>query len=273
VTDAARLGEAAAQWAVSRRVPVRGVALRYHEAGEGPVVVLAHGLGCSADYWMRNGPPLAAAGYRVLAPDLPGYGRTEGPWRGMSIPRQAAWLGGFADALDLPAAVYVGHSISCGSVLELAATRPARVAGLVLAAPTDNDRRLREMVGLLRDLPREPLSLVPWIADAYLRAGVVRWLGSWWAAKQHRLLDAARRARCDSLVIVGDRDPVVPGPWAESVAAALGGRYTVISGAHALIYDAAPAFNQAVLEFVGCIDGASGEHEVAPSPERRTGAG
>ena len=98
------LGRAAAEWAVSHRVRVGRWRVRYREAGSGPLVVLAHGLGCSADYWMRNAPPLAAAGYRVLAPDLPGFGRTDGPWRGLGVAAQARALAEWGDALSRPPA-------------------------------------------------------------------------------------------------------------------------------------------------------------------------
>jgi 2-hydroxy-6-oxonona-2,4-dienedioate hydrolase len=246
-----KLGEAAAAWAVSRRVQVGSWPVRYREAGEGPALVLAHGLGCSADYWLRNGPELAAAGYRVLAPDLPGYGRTPGPWRAMTIPEQAAALSAWADALGVASAAWVGHSISCQAVVELAARAPDRVERMVLAAPTGIGRRLYDALGLFRDLRREPISLVPWIADAYLRAGVVRWLGSWWAARRHDLVAAAARSRAPALVLVGNLDPVVTAAEAERVARAVGGTLRVIPGAaHAIIYDAAGPFNAAVLNFL-----------------------
>jgi 2-hydroxy-6-oxonona-2,4-dienedioate hydrolase len=253
--DARRLGEVAVEWSRTHRVPVGPWRVRYREAGAGPVLVLAHGLGCSADYWLRNGPPLAAAGFRVLAPDLPGFGRTDGPWRGLNVAAQAAALSAWASAMALPPAAYVGHSLSCQAVVELAAREAERVTALVLTAPTGDrrrKRRLREVLGFLRDIPREPLTLVPWIADAYLRAGLVRWAGTWWAGKRHDLFGAARQVSAPSLVLVGGEDPVVSADFAGAVAAALqNGRVRVIpGGAHALIYDAAEEFNAAVVDFL-----------------------
>ena len=253
---AARLGEAAAAWARSRRVADGVGEVRYREAGSGPPLVLVHGLGCSADYWVRNGPWLAARGFRVLAPDLPGFGRTRGPQGGLSIPAQAAAVDRFADALGLPPAAFVGHSLSCQSVLELAAVRPDRVAALVLAAPTGDRRRkrlLRESVGFLRDVPREPLSIVPLIAQAYLRAGFTRWLRTWIAGKRHDSFAAAARVSAPALVLVGDRDPVVSVAFGEALAEAIpGGRVEVVpGGTHAVIYATAERFNQAVARFLG----------------------
>jgi pimeloyl-ACP methyl ester carboxylesterase len=249
------LGRAAAEWIVTRRVEVNGIAVRYREAGSGPALVLVHGLGCSADYWVRNGPPLAAAGLRVLAPDLPGFGRTDGPWRGLDIDEQAAALADWVDAMGLPPAAYVGHSLSCQTVVDLAADHPGRAVALLLAAPTGDrseKRRIREIIGFARDMFREPLSLVPWIAEAYLRAGLVRWFLTWWKAKHHDLFGTAARVGVPARVVVGERDPVVPVWFAKSVAAALpGARCDVIPrAAHAVIFDAAEQFNTAILDFL-----------------------
>lgn len=265
--DGRRLGEAAAQWAVTHRVRADGWNLRYRQAGEGPSLVLVHGLGCSADYWVKNGPWLAASGYRVLALDLPGFGRTEGPgW--LSIAQQAYAVSLFSDVLGLGPSVYLGHSLSCQTVLELAATEPDRAAGVILAAPTGDRRKkrlVREAVGFLRDIPREPPSLVPLILDAYVRAGPVRWGRTWLAGKRHDAFTAAARVRAPGMVLVGDRDPVVSLHFARAITYALpSARLRIIEGAaHALIYDEPDGFNAAVLSFLAACLPAS-----APAPVR-----
>lgn len=255
--DGARLGAAAAQWAVTHRVRADGWNLRYRQAGEGPPLVLVHGLGCSADYWVKNGPWLAAAGYRVLAPDLPGFGQTEGP-RGLSIPQQAYAVSLFSEAMGLGPAAYLGHSLSCQTVLELAGTEPERVTGLILAAPTGDRRKkrlLREAVGFLRDIPREPPSLVPLILEAYVRAGPVRWMRTWFGGKWHDAFQAAARVRAPAVVLVGERDPVVAVHFARAITYAVkGARMRVIpDAAHALIYDQPDGFNLAVLQFLATV--------------------
>lgn len=256
--DAGRLAVAAAQWAVTHRVAAGGWNLRYREAGEGPPLVLVHGLGCSTDYWVRNGAWIAAAGYRVLAPDLPGFGRTDGPRAGLSIVQQAYAVSVFAEAMRLGPAAYLGHSLSCQTVLELACTEPARVSALILAAPTGDRRRkrlLREAVGFLRDVPREPPSLVPIILDAYVRAGPLRWTRTWLAGKRHDAFHAARRVRAPAMVMVGERDPVVPTHFAGALANAIGhARLRIIPrAAHALIYDEPAGFNGTVVGFLDAV--------------------
>ena len=62
-----------------KTVSIWGLNIRYVQAGEGPVVVLLHGLAASLLTWYCNIDVLADAGYRVIAPDLPGYGDSDKP--------------------------------------------------------------------------------------------------------------------------------------------------------------------------------------------------
>ncbi|MDA0264982.1 MAG: alpha/beta fold hydrolase [Chloroflexi bacterium] len=67
------------QRAEYKTASVWGLNIRYVEAGDGPVVVLLHGLAASLLTWYCNIDALADAGYRVIAPDLPGYGDSDKP--------------------------------------------------------------------------------------------------------------------------------------------------------------------------------------------------
>jgi 2-hydroxy-6-oxonona-2,4-dienedioate hydrolase len=256
--------EAAARWSRTHRVDVDGLAVRFRQAGRGPAVLLAHGLGMSADYWWRNGPALAAGGYRVLAPDFPGFGRTGTPARGLTVPQSAAFLARFLDAADEARAVAVGHSLSCQAVLHLAAHAPERIRAAVLAAPTGDRRRgrmLREAAGFVGDAFREPASLVPIVAGAYLRTTVRHYAGTLRAACRSDAFALLPRVQAPAIVVVGSDDPIVPVPFARAMAASLPrGHLTVIpGGAHALIYDRAERFNRVVLAFLRRALGAPSE--------------
>jgi 2-hydroxy-6-oxonona-2,4-dienedioate hydrolase len=256
VPKGSRLGEVAAEWASSCWVQVHDQRVRYRQAGTGPVVVLVHGLGVSADYWVRMAPPIAAAGYRVLAPDLPGFGRTDGSPDGLGVSAQVNAVRRWADALELPPAVYVGHSISCQSALELAAHYPERVRGVILAAPTGNGpkgrRLLHQAWSLLRDIPREPVKLSLIVAAAYTRAGPARVLRTWRLGAEHDPLKILPLVRVPGLVVLGEKDPVVPIEFAEKLAAGLSpGRVAIIPrSAHGVNFDATGELNRAILDFL-----------------------
>jgi pimeloyl-ACP methyl ester carboxylesterase len=107
--------------------------LRYFVGGEGPPLVLVHGLGGMATNWRLVAPALAAE-RRVILPDLPGHGGSA-PLKG------AATLDPFAEAVLIvleaeraAPAPWVGHSLGALVALRAAALQPDAVSGVVLAA-------------------------------------------------------------------------------------------------------------------------------------------
>ena len=238
-----------------------GWPIRYYAAGTGPAMVLVHGLGVSADYWRRVGAPLAAGGYQVLAPDLPGFGRTPGPGRGLSISEQAEAVVAFMAALGLGQAAMVGHSLACQVLVELAVARPELVRTLVLASPTGAKRRhplLHQALGLLADIPREPISLITLVARAYLRAGPGRLWGTWRQGVSMDPLAIAGQIQAPTLVVTGRRDPVVPADFATTLAATIPGARVewIDRAAHGLIFDAPEGFVRRVLAFAEEVEAA-----------------
>jgi len=104
--------------------------------GDGPVLLLVHGLASNAGFWRYATPRLAAAGYRVVAVDLPGFGKSE---KSAAFPYtmrfQAETVARVIEALDLGPVTYVGHSMGGQIGITLALARPDLVQRLVLAAP------------------------------------------------------------------------------------------------------------------------------------------
>jgi 3-oxoadipate enol-lactonase len=102
----------------------------------GPWVLLLHGIGGGQSVWddaaSGTARAVAAAGFRAVAVDLPGYGASAAvPPTG--IPGMAEAVLGLIDTLDAEAAIVVGHSMGGMVAQEMALLQPARVAGLVLA--------------------------------------------------------------------------------------------------------------------------------------------
>lgn len=113
-----------------------GVTLHYEDSGgDGRPVVLIHGWPLSADSWRENVGALSAAGYRVIAYDRRGFGRSEKPETGYDYDTLTADLASLIQQLDLTDAVLVGFSMGGGEVARYLSTYHAdRLAGVVFAA-------------------------------------------------------------------------------------------------------------------------------------------
>jgi pimeloyl-ACP methyl ester carboxylesterase len=125
--------EAPVRW---RDVPVDDAVVRVMEAGDpaaDPLLFL-HGWGLSPRCYADGISRLTAAGVRVVAPCLPGFGGSDGPpLHGVSLPAYADRIGRLLDVLGLEHPVFVaGHSFGGGVALQLATQRPERVRSLTL---------------------------------------------------------------------------------------------------------------------------------------------
>jgi len=123
--------------------------LAYDVSGEGPLVVLAHGIGDSRHSYRFVAPALVAAGYRVAAVDIRGCGDSSTGWDAYSRTAIAGDLVALIAHLGGPA-VIVGHSISGGAATIAAATAPDLVSGLVELAPFTRTQSI-SFGGLVRD--------------------------------------------------------------------------------------------------------------------------
>jgi 4,5:9,10-diseco-3-hydroxy-5,9,17-trioxoandrosta-1(10),2-diene-4-oate hydrolase len=116
-----------------------GIEIHHHEAGAGRSLVFLHGGGPGASglsNFQSNYAALAAGGYRVLMPDLPGWGQSSKP---ADILLDYAFLcgtlGTWLDTIGVSRCVVVGNALGGALALRLAMDQPARVSHLVLVAP------------------------------------------------------------------------------------------------------------------------------------------
>lgn len=119
-----------------RTVPTSGGALSVRLRGEGPHVLLLHGIPGSAAIWDGVAHGLAAAGFTVVVPDLLGFGGSARPKdiEGLSIATQAASLCELLTALDVEPTYVAAHDYGVPIAVTLAHRLPEAVSGLVLAA-------------------------------------------------------------------------------------------------------------------------------------------
>lgn len=105
--------------------------LAYGDRGSGPVLVLLHAFPLSRDLWRDVVDPIAARGWRVITPDLPGFGESVQPVE--TIDAMAVAVARLLDELGVHSAVLGGCSMGGYVALEFARQFPERVAGLLLA--------------------------------------------------------------------------------------------------------------------------------------------
>ena len=117
----------------------------YAELGEGPPLLLIHGLGGCWETWLENIPHLARR-WRVIAPDLPGFGDSRMPGWEISIQSYGALITELCRALGIDSAPLVGNSMGGFVAAELTVSEPLLVEKLVLvsAAGVSHARMRRE---------------------------------------------------------------------------------------------------------------------------------
>jgi 2-hydroxy-6-oxonona-2,4-dienedioate hydrolase len=219
-----------------------------------PTIVMVHGWVISSLYMVPSAR-LLGRDFPLLAPDLPGFGRSDKPRHVMTIPELADALGQWMEAVGIGSAALVANSLGCQVVVDLALRRPELVEALVLAAPTmdPSGRRAGVQVGRwVRDWPLERPSLVLAGFRDYARAGARRALRTFRHALADRIEEKLPRVQAATLVVRGERDPIVPQRWAEEAARLLPrGRLVVIPGGpHCVNYSTPVAFARVVRAFL-----------------------
>jgi pimeloyl-ACP methyl ester carboxylesterase len=215
-----------------------------------PTVVLLHGAGFDHTTWALHSRWFAHHGHSVLAPDLPGHGRSAGAPL-PTIAGMADWTAALLDAAGVAAARLVGHSMGSLIALETAARHPAKISALgligtaaamsvgpdLLKAAEANDRAAVDMVSIWGLGYQAELggSLAPglWMhigAQRVLeqcRPGVLFNDLSACNAYQNALA-AAAKVTVPTTLILGERDMMTPAKAGKALAAALPNSRTVV---------------------------------------------
>ena len=251
--DSGRLAE--------RRIAVDGVQVYYRVStrpipAERPPVVLVHGYGMSSRYMV----PLAEAlgrDFRVYAPDLPGFGRSDKPERALDIPDLGDALAAWMTVVAVGPAVLIGNSLGCQILIELALRHSERVACLVLQAPTPDPAARTVHQQILRqalNLRYDATARMSWIVlSDFFSAGPRRLAHTLRHLLRHPIENRLTEVGIPALVLRGTRDPVVPRAWASRAADLLPqGRLIEVAGAaHIMNFHAPERFARIVRRYVG----------------------
>ncbi|MBM7493339.1 pimeloyl-ACP methyl ester carboxylesterase [Micromonospora luteifusca] len=178
-------------------------------------MVLVHGLAVSHRYLTPLAVALATT-HPVYVPDLPGFGLTEHPEGAYDVQRHAEHLAAWLAAYRLPPVCLLGHSFGAEVAAALAATHPDAVRALVLAGPTSDPaaRSPRAQLGrlLLDALGEAPLQ-APILGRDIWNARPWRVLATLSHSVHNTIETDLVRITAPTLVVAGERDPVVPAQW------------------------------------------------------------
>lgn len=250
------------------------------DAREKPPIVLVHGLSLSSRYMVPLGRRLAL-GYDVVAPDLPGFGRTPPPagasWpAGPDVHEQADQLRAWMDACGIHRAVLFGNSVGVQVVVDLAVRFPERVERLVLEGPTPDPRYRspgKQYARVVMNMPFEEPSLTPVLHMDYASAGISRMTQQLRRTVGDPIETRLSMVQAPTLVVRGQYDQTLSQPWAEEFTRLLpDGRLVVVEGAaHNAHYSAPHVMARLMRSFLeGELDArtkATDDRVVVPGPD------
>lgn len=221
---------------------VRGTTVARVDLGEGPPVILLHGLGGSALDWRETIEPLAAAGHRVIAFDLVGAGCSGLPADGdYSLWAQAETIHSAIRQLELGPVTLIGNSYGGGVSLRIVQKHPEDVASLVLVNSLCFRQKMpsyfyfcqvpflpelfvsllpaRPLVqGVLRSCFAHPEVVTREVIDQYIaeirrpgrREAVIRTVRQLMPRHPERFENAISRISVPTMILWGDSDPAIP---------------------------------------------------------------
>lgn len=247
----------------------------YEVRGEGKPIVLHHGLAGSTEQWQPAMGMLVALGYRAIAFDQRGHGRTSDGTKPFTIPQLVEDMLGLMDHLKLRRATLLGHSMGGRTVLLCAMDHPDRVERLILngagGSPPTGD--VRAAFELFADVAKKQGMEAVWALDRYqarlprlvretagLREsfkarflknrpeGYAGAIGAIMAMPD--LVPRLGEIRCHTLALVGAEDPAAP--FVDAVAAKVPtATKAIIPGAgHFPHLETPDAFDEAVRKFL-----------------------
>ena len=275
-----------------RRIAVDGRDVNLVDIGEGPAVLLIHGLGGCWQNWLENIPALAES-RRVVAVDLPGFGESDMPADDVSISGYGRTVESVLEELGIGSASLVGNSMGGFVAAEMAIQYPERAERLVLVAAAalwNEQRRARPLVTVgsltqavgarvaaqwelalrrprlrygalagagIRHPLRLPLDLCYEIMQGAGRDGFVPGLR---ALYDYRLRDRMPEIECPTLIVWGTHDTLVPVAHATEYERLIPNARKVIlpDTGHVPMLERPATFNALVEEFLAEGDAASG---------------
>src|SRR5262245_14715132 len=238
-----------------------------------PTVMFVHGAGMDHTVWQLPARWFAWHGHSVLAVDLPGHGRSEGPPLG-TVAELAQWLGRVMDAARVEQAGLVGHSMGGAAALAAAAAQPGRVARLTLLGTAASIPVTPALLDAARVEPERAYRMMTtWSHGFAAKMGGHPVPGLWMTGGTYALFtrnepgvlftdlsacaawssgpDAAACVRCPALVVIAANDVMTPARNGEALARLIAGshRVTLAGCGHMLVAEQPDATLDALIAF------------------------
>ena len=234
-------------------------------SGDGPPLILLHGLAGSATWWQRNTPALEKH-FKVHAIDLPGFGASKREAQ-FVLDEAPAQLVETMDRLGIERASFIGHSMGGLVAAGVAAEHPDRVDKLILvdAGFLSLDPHFHHRItGPLRTLRWTSPSLLPVLAWDTIRSGPIRMVEATTQLLRADWRLKLSKIQAPTLVIWGEHDRICPiGIGRSIVGVVTGSRLVVIDGAaHNPMWERPDDFDREVLDFLG-VGAPSGADDLA----------
>ena len=211
-----------------------GTEIYYKDWGSGQPIVFSHGWPLSADAWDSQMLFLGLQGYRVIAHDRRGHGRSSQPWNGNDMDTYADDLAALTQHLDLKDAIHVGHSTGGGEVARYIGrhgTRRVAKAVLIGAVPPQMLKTEANPGGL-------PIEVFDGIREGFWLQGMLGGAkGLYDCIKQFSETDFTedlKKIDVPTLILHGDDDQIVPFADSGALSAKL------VKGATLKVYPGAP---------------------------------
>jgi pimeloyl-ACP methyl ester carboxylesterase len=199
-----------------------GIRLRVALAGNGPLVVLVHGFPESWYSWRHQLPALAAAGYRVAAPDVRGYGGSDKPQpvEAYAIKEMCADIAGLVTALGETRAILIGHDWGAPIVWNTALFHPEKVSAVAGLSVPHTGRGPVPRIELLRRIYKDRFFYqlyfqTPGVAEVELDADVRTSLRKiyYWVSGEGRKAAPTLEKPADARLLDGLADPDLFPSW------------------------------------------------------------
>jgi len=247
-----RQGLQTTRMVVTRDLQLGRQRLSYSEGGVGAPIILLHGLGASSRWWFPLFPELTSAQLRIIAPDLPGFGRTPGP--ALPIKSAARIVVELADHHKLAHFFLAGHSMGGTIAAQIAADYGGRVRRLILVDSAGIPTRIsaRWIGRLMSPWTWCPLGFYTTLLGDAIRAGPGNMRAGVRELRRYDIRRLLDRVKMPTLLVWGERDGLTPLEQGREIAKGLpDARLEIVSKARHLPMVSDPgATSRLILKFL-----------------------